>query len=45
MNHVWSTVLAKIGEKADIEGYYNAKANGKFYSEFFNGKKLQQEAF
>ena len=42
MNHVWSTVLPKIGEKADIEGYYNAKANGKFYSEFFNGKKLQQ---
>lgn len=45
MNHIWSTAIPEIGKRADIEGYFNAKAEGKFYSEFFNAKKFAKSAW
>lgn len=37
---IYSQVFKGIAKKAPIEGFYNAKAEAKFYKEFFNPKKF-----
>jgi hypothetical protein len=37
---IYSQIFKGVAEKAPIEGYFNAKSEAKFYTEFFNPKKF-----
>lgn len=42
---MWSQVFKGVAEKAPIEGFPNAKAEAKFYKEFFNPKKFVKNSW
>ena len=45
IGQVWAHVFRGVAEKAPIEGFSNAKAEAKFYKEFFNPKKFVENSW
>jgi hypothetical protein len=45
IGRIYQTAFSGIAKKAPIEGYINAKAEAKFYKEFFNPKKFAKNSW
>jgi|GEM_PF-3236426 len=45
IGQMWAHVFRGVSEKAPIEGFSNAKAEAKFYKEFFDPKKFAQNSW